>query len=164
MPRISTTNRRNATKVLLLAGLIAGTLDICTAFVQVYLRSSKSPLPVLNYISSAIFGKERAYAGGTPMMILGLLLHYFIAFAFTFFFFWLYPKWNALSKNRFLTAVGYGLFVWAVMNLVVVPLSRISRFPSDPKQAAIAAAILICMIGLPLSFIIGGYFDKSRQK
>jgi hypothetical protein len=160
MSQASVAARRNATRVLMIAGLIAGTLDICTALVQVYLRSGKNPLPVLNYISGALVGKQQA--GGTWMMILGLLLHYFIAFAFTFFFFWLYPRWNALAKNRFLTAIGYGLFVWGLMNLVIVPLSKISKFPSDPKQAAIAAAILICMIGLPLSFIIGGYYDKRK--
>jgi hypothetical protein len=44
---------------------------------------------------------------------------------------------------------------------VIVPLSYIGKFPSDPAQAAIAILILICMIGLPLSFIIGNYYDRN---
>jgi uncharacterized membrane protein YGL010W len=155
--------RQTALRVVLLAGLVAGTLDILAAFTQFYIKTGKSPVIILNYIASALFGKTDAYGRGTPMIIAGLLLHYMIAFAFTLFFFWLYPKHGLLSKSRLLTALLYGLFVWAIMNLLVVPMSVIGKFPSDPTQAVIAAAILICMIGLPLSFIIGGYYDRRKE-
>lgn len=107
---------------------------------------------VLKYIASALFGKE-AFSSGVTMSIVGLLLHYTIAFSFTVFFFWIYPKLKFLSINIFLTAVLYGLFVWTIMNQVVVPLSKIPERPFSWSGAAQAAAILIVCIGLPLTVI-----------
>jgi len=96
------------------------------------------------------------------MPIAGLLFHYLIAFSFTLLFFWLYPKWKALAWNKFVTAFGYGLFVWAVMNLLVVPMSLTPKKPFDISRALIAATILICMIGLPVTLIIGNYYTKKK--
>ena len=117
---------------------------------------------ILRYIASAAVGKERAYDNSTGMLLLGLLFHYLIAFGLTLFFFWLYPRVRFMQKSRILTAVVYGLFAWCITNLVIVPLSLINKFPSNPKNMVIAALILICMIGLPLAYIIGGYFDRRR--
>src|SRR3954447_24185482 len=107
--------KRNAK--IIQAGLIAGTLDILSAFIYYYIRTGKTNfLVIFKFIASGIFGKE-AGEGGTGMILTGFILHYAIAFAFTFFFFWLYPKVNIMSKNRIVTAIVYGLFVWCVMNL-----------------------------------------------
>ncbi|MCW3088794.1 MAG: hypothetical protein JWQ78_2180 [Sediminibacterium sp.] len=158
-----TAAKTGATRTILLAGLIAGTLDILTAFVHYYILTGKNPVKILNYIASGVFGREAAYGGGTGMALLGLLFHYVIAFAFTVFFFWLYPRWNALAKNKWLTAIGYGLFVWAVMNLLVLPfLTRIPGAPFNFSKAAVAAAILICMIGVPVSLMANAYYKKDH--
>lgn len=161
MPQNTIVAKPTALQTILLAGCIAGTLDILSACTQYYINTGKNPLRVLNYVASGVFGKETAYAGGTTMPVLGLLFHYIIAFSFTVFFFWLYPKWKALSLNKFITAVGYGLFVWAVMNLLVVPMSQTPKGPFDISRAMIAAAILICMIGLPITLIVGNYYAKK---
>ncbi|NCI45829.1 hypothetical protein [Sediminibacterium soli] len=158
---MNTPARKSPLRIVLLAGFVAGTLDILAAFTQFYLKTGKDPLVILRYIASAAVGKEKAYGGGAEMYLLGLLFHYIIAYGLTIFFFWLYPYWNVLGRNRFITAVIYGIFAWMVTALVIVPLSFIGKFPSDPGQAAIAILILICMIGLPLSFIIGKYHDRN---
>jgi hypothetical protein len=152
---------KNPFRIILLAGFIAGTLDILAAFTQYYIKTGKSPLVILLYIASAAVGKEKAYGGGAGMYLLGLLFHYIIAYGLTIFFFWIYPYWRVLARNRLATAVLYGVFAWTITALVIVPLSYIGKFPSDPAQAAIAILILICMIGLPLSFIIGNYHDRN---
>ncbi len=157
-------HRKTALQTILLAGFIAGTLDILAAFTQFYINNHKSPLIVLKYITSAAIGKEKAYGGGTEMYLLGLLFHYIIAYGLTIFFFWIYPYWNVLSKNRLLTAVMFGVFSWMVTALIIIPLSYIGKFPADPKQATIAVLILIFMIGLPLSLIIGKYHDKQNAE
>ena len=56
----------------------------------------------------------------------------------------------------------YGIFIWAIMNFVVVPLSRINKFPSDAKEAVIAAMILIFMIGLPVALLAHRHYSRSR--
>ena len=137
------------------AGLIVGTLDILTAFVHYYIKTGKNPLLILKYIASAAFGKEQAYGSGNIMLVPGLLFHYLIAFSFTVFYFFVFYKVQALLKSKFLTGIVYGLFIWAVMNRVVLPLSKLAPIPFNPANAAIAATILILCIGIPLAFMQG---------
>src|ERR1700759_2368487 len=148
------------TAKILQAGLIAGTLDILSAFIYYYIKSGKTNfLVIFKFIASGIFGKA-AGEGGANMILAGFILHYAIAFAFTIFFFWLYPKVNVMSKNRVVTAVVYGLFVWSVMNLIVVPLSNTVHRPFKIEGALINMGILILCIGFPLSFIANAFFRK----
>jgi hypothetical protein len=155
-------NPRN-TKILQ-AGLIAGTLDILSAFIYYFIKSGKTNfLVIFKFIASGIFGKA-AGEGGTLMILVGFILHYAIAFAFTVFFFWLYPKVNVMSKNRIVTAIVYGLFVWTIMNLVVVPSSNTVHRPFKIEGALINMGILIICIGLPLSFIANAFYKKPPFK
>jgi hypothetical protein len=147
-------------KTILLAGLLAGTLDITSAFIYVSILG-REPIRVLYYIASAIMGKD-AMTGSTLIAIFGLALHYFIAFSFTFFFFLIYPKLKIMAKNKYITAIVYGLFVWAVMNLLVVPLSNVKTGPFNLKNAGINAGILIIAIGLPVSLIAHAYYSKKN--
>ncbi len=69
-------------QLVLLSGLLVGTLDILSAFVDFFIATGKSPVIVLKFIASGICGKT-AMTGATCMAVIGLLLHYLIAFAFT---------------------------------------------------------------------------------
>ena len=144
---------------ILLAWLTAGTLDITAACTQYYIKTGKGPGGVLRYVASAVFGKE-AFAGGTTMSAWGLLFHYMIALLFTLFFFWIYPLLNLGKWNKVITGLLYGIFVWLVMNLVVVRIAMGAR-PIVLKNAAIAMGILMVCIGLPISLIIGRYYQKK---
>jgi hypothetical protein len=147
-------------QTILLAALLVGTLDILSAFVDVYVNTGKNPLIVLNYIATAAIGKTE-FTAGNGGAVTGLLLHYIIAFVFTFLFFWLYTSINLLSKNWVLAGIVYGLFIWAVMNFIVVPLSNVRTAPFTAIRLIKAALILIVMIGLPLSFIAYRFSKKQ---
>lgn len=148
-------------KNILLAGLLAGTLDISSAFIYVSILG-REPIRVLYYIASGIMGKSATQQPTTLIAVFGLALHYFIAYSFTIFFFLIYSKLKIMAKNKYITAVVYGLFVWAVMNLVVVPLSNVIHGPFNLKNAAINAGILIIAIGLPVSLIAHAYYSKKN--
>lgn len=150
--------KKNFWKTVAMAGLLVGTLDIISALTHFYLKTGKDPLIVLKYISSAILGKS-AYSGGSDMAVLGLLLHFVIAFIWTIFFFLIYPKLKLLSWNRIVTGILYGIFIWIIMSRVVVPMSNASVGAFDLKQAIIGVLILIGAIGIPLSFIAHRYYD-----
>lgn len=150
-------------KPILAAGLLVGSLDILSAFVDYYIATGKNPTRVLKYIASGIFGKK-ALADGISMIVAGLLFHFIIAFSFTIFFFWIYPKMKILSKNRIMTGIAYGIFIWTVMNLLVLPLSNVPPFAFKLSRMIKAVLILIVMIGLPLSFIAHNYFHKKRLR
>jgi hypothetical protein len=139
------------------AGLIVGTLDITAACIQYYLKTGKGPAGVLKFVASGIFGKT-AFTDGLAMPVLGLLFHFIAAFSFTFFFFWLTNKTPALLKIIVLTGIFYGIFIWTVMNMIVLPLSNTPTIPFILMNALIAASILIICIGIPLAFL------KSNEK
>jgi uncharacterized membrane protein YagU involved in acid resistance len=149
--------KKNFWKTIVLAGLLVGSLDIIAALVNFYIKTGKDPLIVLKYIASAVFGKS-AFSGGNTMAIWGLLLHFLIAFIWTFFFFLLYPKLRLLSWNRIITGILYGIFIWIIMNQLVVPISKATAGAFNMKQAIIAVLILIAAIGIPLSFIAHRYY------
>ena len=159
--------RKASIKIILISWLLVGTLDILAALIDYSIATGKGPANVLKYIASGAFG-ESAFSGGSGMIIMGLLFHYFFALCFTVLFFWIYPRINLLAKNRILTGILYGIFIWLVMNLVVVQLCNAPHAPIKAMKITKiikAALILICMIGLPLSFIAYNYFSgKSRGK
>ena len=149
--------------ILLKAGLLVGTLDILTAFVHYFLKTGDNPLGILKYVASGLFGKE-AFTGGNSMFWAGLILHYIIAFSFTIFFFWLYPKLSFLSKYKVLTGVLYGIFIWTVMNLIVVPLSKIPNRPFTITNSLINVVILIVFIGIPLSLMANAFYKRVTDQ
>ena len=134
------------------AGLLVGTLDITAACIQFYLKTGKGPETVLRYVASGVFGQE-AFTANSSMIFWGLLFHYFIAMSFTFFFFWLTKTFPSILKVKLLTAVLFGVFMWCVTQLIVIPLSRIPARPVTIANALIAISILIICIGIPLTWI-----------
>lgn len=151
------TTKQNLTTAILLSGLLVGTLDIAAALIQYYAQTGKDPLNVLRYIASGVFGTD-AFTGGVPMAGWGLFFHFIIAYSFTGFFFLIYPKWPLLSKNPWLTGLCYGILIWFVMNILVLPVSNVPQPAFNLQKALVAAAVLVAAIGLPLSFIAKRHF------
>ncbi|WP_349313909.1 hypothetical protein [Chitinophaga sp. MM2321] len=146
-------SKRSSTIITIITtGLLVGSLDILTACIQFVLTTGKSFTKVLIFIASAAFGPA-AFSGDPAMPWWGVFFHYCIAMAFTILFFLLYPKLPAMRKHPALTGIGYGIFIWVVMNILVLPLTRIPAAPFRLDGAVIGVIILIVMIGLPLSFI-----------
>lgn len=155
--------QKNLFNVISWTALLAGTLDITAAIVKYYIEKGKGPAPIFKFIASGVFGKE-AFAGGKLMIVWGIVFHFMIAFIFTVILFLIYPRVIKWTKNKFITAILYGLAVWAIMNRVVLPLSHTPEFPFDITQAIIAAIILICMIGLPVAWIADNYYKKKAAR
>ncbi|MCS3796347.1 hypothetical protein [Niastella sp. OAS944] len=154
-------NAKPLLKTIAWVGLLAGTLDILSACLQAYIARGISAETVLRFIASGAFGKP-AFTGGWEMPLTGLLFHYIIAYSFTILFFLLYSYINLMRKNIVLTAVVYGVFIFVVMNLLVLPLTRITRAPIKPDKAAIATGILIVAIGLPLSIFARRFYQHRN--
>ena len=148
--------RKLITSKELLAGIIVGTLDISAAMLQFFLKTGKDPFIVPKFVASGIFGST-AMKGGAGMIAWGFLFHYIIAMSFTVFFFWLCSKLPSLLQNRLLTGIGYGIFTWAVMRFVVVPLSLTNKQPATLSGTLIAILILVVCIGIPLAYMAASF-------
>jgi len=144
-------------KTIAWVGLLAGTLDILSAFIHVYIVRGTGPETVLRFIASGAFGKA-AFSGGWGMPLAGLLFHYIIAYSFTTLFFLIYPSIKIMSKSIVATAIVYGIFIYVVMNIVVLPLTRIPTITFQLNKALLATAILIVAIGFPLSFFARRFY------
>ena len=155
----------NLFATILWVGFLVGLLDITSAFIQVKIMfPARNPFGVLRYIASAVFGKERANSENI-MFFWGALFHFIIAYCFATAFFLIYPHVRFLSKSRLLTGILYGLAIWAIMNLVVVPQTRIGHRPFVLRNAAIAAGILTVAIGIPLSYLAYRfYYGKKKMQ
>lgn len=147
---------------ILITTFVAGSLDILLAFLNAWLSNAVTPTRVLQYIASGYFGSE-AFAGGPRMAGWGLLFHYLVAFSFTTTFFFLFAKNNFLARHKVLTAIGYGLLIWIVMNLLVLPMSRVPVSKMEPVAIIKGMAILILAMGLPLVFFSSMYRKKSSK-
>ncbi|MES2734640.1 MAG: hypothetical protein V4714_23025 [Bacteroidota bacterium] len=152
---------KSALKTIIGAGLLAGILDIIVPMVMYATSTGKSPLNVLRFIASGVFGSQ-AFGGGVPMAIWGLIFHFFIAYAFTVVFFFAYPKIRSISSGKVLTGVGYGVFVWLVMNLIVLPLANTPQATFNLWQAIKGILILMMAFGLPLSLIVHKYYEQKQ--
>jgi hypothetical protein len=144
----------------LVTGIVAGALDL-TAAVVVYNSTYEG---VLRFIARGFFTKAEAAKADQAMIWWGLLFHFFIAVVFAFFYFTLYPKLRFLRRHLLLSAVLLGLFVWIVMNMIVLPLSQFNTpvIPPDKSEALKSAAILVVCIGLPIAFGAWLYYKRPR--
>jgi len=144
-------------KAIMLSCVIAGTLDISDALIFYGLRGV-SPTRILQGIASGLLGRT-AFAQGTRSAILGLLLHYFIATTVATIYI-LASRKLPLSKHPILWGTAYGLVVYAVMNYVVLPLSKIGLRPTPPLIPLIngIAALIFC-IGIPIALIARRYIS-----
>lgn len=152
-PSAAGSRRREST--MWLAWLMAGTLDLAAAVIQM-LINDRDPLMMLKFIASGVFGSS-ALQGGNGYAVLGILFHYVIAGIWTWLFFFFYPRLRFLQMNVWVTAFLYGLFVWFVMNRLVLPLSNTPPIPFTVRGALISAAVLVVAIGMPLSFMARRY-------
>ena len=168
-------------KSFLLTGLLAGTLDATAAMVQFMIKNrGANPLKVWRYVASGALGQDVMSKDLVSVAMIGLLFHFLIAFSFTLIFFLIFPKIKILSKNLSATGLLYGIFVWLVMNLLVVPLSNVTskgklwttitnpdgikhtilQLPPNPTQMIIGILIIMFCVGLPISLLAGRYYSK----
>lgn len=145
------------------SGFISGTLDILTAIaVYVWIMGKTTVTKLLQGIASGVFGKK-AFEGGTRIAFSGLFLHYLFAFIFAIFYFIVYPMFPPLKKNWVVSGLVYGAGVWVVMNLMVIPFV----FPERPMPTwdaiVLGMAILMVMIGLPISYFTNEYYQKKNH-
>jgi len=137
----------NPTLAVLVGGLIAGTLDAASAFYD-YGRGMPRG------IATGLLGRA-ALHGGTGTWVLGLALHYFIACTAALIYYLASRKLPFLREYPVICGLFFGIAVFLVMNLIVLPLSAIHA-TGPITRAAMDKGILIHMffIGLPIALSV----------
>nr|WP_199043753.1 hypothetical protein [Dyella sp. ASV24] len=137
--------------LLIRATLVAGTLDLLSALTYALLEG-KNPLAVPVGIASAIW--PGAIKAGAPALVVGVLLHFLIMLVMVAVFVAAARRLSWLTAKPVASGLLYGLLLWAVMNLIVLPL----RWPSIfPHITALSLAEQIfshtVLVGLPLAWM-----------
>lgn len=157
-PEVSKTKKM--IKTILITALIAASLDIIAAFVNAFIVGGRDPIFVLQFIASGIWGKQ-AFSGGLDMAFYGLLFHFVIASAWTVLFFIGYSKFYVFVRSWIVAGLLYGVVVWAVMNLVILPMTNVPKIALDPTRTLIGIAILMFCLGIPISFMAYSYYGRK---
>jgi len=145
----------NPAKAISIAGLTCGAMDISAALVVYGLMGSK-PLRLLQGIAGGILG-PRTYSGGTSTALLGLALHFVVAFGAATVFFLASRVVPLLLNHAVVSGVLYGIAVYFFMNRVVVQVSAATKFPFSIKMMLIGVIIHIFCVGIPISLSIRRY-------
>jgi Na+/alanine symporter len=96
-----------------------------------------------------------ALHGGSGVYVLGILLHFFIATSAAAVYYLASRKLAFLKDHPFVCGPFYGIAVFLVMNLIVLPLSALHfRGPFQLARLIQGLVVHMILIGLPISFSI----------
>ncbi len=143
--------RSRALPTIALAGLIAGILDITSAFVIAGIKGTGS-IRMLQGIASGLLG-QRSFEGGMATAGLGLGIHFLIAFIAAAVFYAASRKFSSLTQHAVVSGLLYGIVVYIFMYWVVMPLAFPTARHSTSRDVT-AVIIHIILIGLPISLVL----------
>jgi hypothetical protein len=138
-------------RAILYATLVVGALDAADGVVFRGLQG-QNPIQVLQYIASSLLG-ARSFSGGLASAGLGLVVHFAIALVVATIYILASRRVAVLRTQWVLLGLLYGAAVWAVMNLLLLPLTAVA--PGPITTAALANGIVshALFVGLPSAFL-----------
>jgi hypothetical protein len=155
---------------LVRAGLLTGVTDGLCATVQSLVTPGSTVMRLWQGVASVILGKS-AYDGGIPTALVGVLMHFCVAFGWSaiFLFGVMRSSWvrRAVSSPSGVVGIAalYGPFIWLVMSLVVIPI-LLHRPPVITSRWWIQLVGHIPFVGLPIvaSIANGGAKGETGER
>jgi hypothetical protein len=130
---------------ILTGGAIAGALDLTSAFLTYGAN-------VPRVIAAGLLGREVIH-DGLFAWICGVFLHFFIAFSAATVYCLAGRKLGFLSQHWLVCGMFYGIAVYLVMNLVVLPLSALHAVGPYQLRGLIQGIVVhMFLIGAPIAF------------
>ncbi len=137
----------SARKAILAGGLAAGCFDLFTAFLTFGWGVPRA-------IAAGLLGRG-AFQGGLATYFLGVALHFFIALSAAAIYYSAGRRLAFLKEHWLVSGLFYGVGVFLVMNLVVLPLSALhSRGPYELAGLIRGLLVHMVLIGLPIAFSV----------
>ena len=145
---------------VLRAGFVTGIIDGLFSSVLVAVFYGSTVTRLFQGVAATLLGK-RAFEGGTSTALIGVLMHFGVAFAWSIIFALLLTKSAWLRRvldspfGVIKIAAVYGPLIWMVMSLIVIPL-LVRRPPTISLRWWIQFFGHIVFVGLPIVALIGG--------
>ena len=128
-------------------GLLAGTLDLTQACI---LFGWHIPLA----IAAGLLGRQ-AFHGGAGTYVLGVVLHFFIAFSAAAIYYAASRRLDFLTEYPLVCGLFFGAAVEEVMTLIVLPLSALhAKGPYQLHDLILGLLVHMVVVGLPISFSV----------
>jgi hypothetical protein len=140
-----------AVRTIAITGLIVGAMDITSAIIITIARGG-TVARLMQFIASGLLG-PKAFQGGAGTVALGWAMHFLIAFSLVAVFYAASRSLTFLRRQAVISGILYGLIVFGVMNLIVLPLSA-----AKPRHSLsgdlIQIGIHMFVIGLPTALLV----------
>lgn len=140
-----------AGRAILAGGTCAALLDALDAIVAYKLALGLSPMTIYQFVASGLLGPG-AYQGGLASALVGVAVHCLIAFSAATIFVVASRLVPRIATHFLPFGALFGVAVYAVMNYLVLPLSRI---PPAPFSAPLFLNGIIghaLFVGIPIAY------------
>jgi hypothetical protein len=132
---------------ILVGGFVAGILDLTCAYLSYGVRMPRG-------IARGLVGSI-AFQGGAGFYVLGIALHFFIALSAAAVYCGASLKLKFLKEYPFVCGLFYGIAIFLVMNLIVLPLSAIhAKGPFTMHGLDQGLLVHMFLIGLPIAYSV----------
>jgi hypothetical protein len=137
----------------LLAGVVAAVVEMAPVLPIQDLVLHNPPVRVFQSIAFAVLGKA-TFEGGLASAALGAALHLAVSIVAAALFVGAALRAPILVRRWVTAGLLYGVAVYAVMNFIVVPLTRIGFHPaSDWRLLATSFSIHLLFFGAPIAAV-----------
>jgi len=133
-------------------GLVVGTLDALDAVVFFGLRGA-TPVRIFQSIAAGFLGRA-TYQGGLRTALLGLGIHFFVAFSIVTTYYLASRGLPILVRRPWICGPVYGVLVYFFMNRVVIPLSAIGTPTFSLAPFINGIVIHILGVGIPTALFV----------
>jgi len=149
-------------RAIVWAGLIAGLLDLAYV-VALTLSRNGDPMRTLQGMAAAVVGPAARNPHDWGYAIVGLALHFVIAYVWAALFCVAASFRPYLVRQPGIVGPLFGAFVWLMMQLVVLPYTKTppKAFP-PPNWEPIFLAHLLC-VGLPIALVAARFFAPAKS-
>lgn len=138
---------RQYIRVIVIGGLLAGTVDIAAACVINWL----SPPVILHAIASGVLGSASFHSGASSA-VLGLILQWMMSLLIAAVFV-IGVQWIPALKRRWMAAgFIYGVVIFLVMNYAVVPLSAVGHSFSFTPVTFLENMLAMLLFGIIIAY------------
>ncbi len=151
----------NAVSSVVRIGLIAGTLDISENLIFNAFRHI-TPIMIFQYIASGLTGRW-AFSAGVMSVVLGAGIHYSIALIWTAVYYGASRWWGVLARRPVMCGLVYGAVVYLVMNLAVLPLTRVPHARAAMTLSSRISGVLALLLCIGLTIALLTARERARE-
>jgi hypothetical protein len=147
--------RPRAIDTIPMGGLLIGLFDLMFAFTFYGLILGVPFLRIFQSVAAGVLTRPRAYAGGVPTFLLGIVLHFVVATCIATVYYLATLVLPVLIRHPVVSGLIYGMVAYFGMKYVVLPLSAIGQRGALPRLPILLTELIghALLVGLPVALL-----------